>query len=204
MGSVSKLLTFKSKKEMVNQLKDDKLKVWFADLIPWCSSTMKREATVWVMLKEVPLHVWHEKFFALLGNSLGSFVRLDNKTKHKKRLDITILLVSVESRLRIHSSVNVNVRGIDFKILITVEETETMAGECPIYDEVMRSEEKDVLVGKIFDGELNAVAYFRENGVIISSHEFDICPWLEQEYDGCKWGILQCCRRKRLLVDVLR
>ena len=130
------------------------------------------------------MHVWHEKFFASLGNSWGSFVCLDDKTKHRKRFDIARLLVSVESRLRIPSSVNVNVRGIDFKILITVEETQMVVEDCSIY-ETMSSEESNVPVEKNFEGELNAVACSQGKGGMISSHEFDIFPWLEEKYVDC-------------------
>ena len=56
------------------------------------------------------MDVWHEKFLASLGNNWGSFISLDDSTLHKKRFDIARLLVSVESRLRIPSSMNVKVR----------------------------------------------------------------------------------------------
>ena len=184
MGGVTTLLTFETKMEMDEKLIDEKLKVWFADLRPCCSSRMMREATLWVTLEEIPLQVWHEKFFAFLGNSWGKLVCIDDNTIKRKRFDIARLLVSVESWLSIPSSVNVNVRGIDFKILIIVEEEETVAEKSLVCIEVESSDDEDVLIEKNFDEGLNDAAYSQGNGGLLSSHKFDICPWLEQKSAG--------------------
>ena len=67
-GGASVLLIFESKEEMVIQLKGSKVSGWFDYICPWNNSPMKREVVVWVCLEDVPLQVWHEKFFKSLGN----------------------------------------------------------------------------------------------------------------------------------------
>ena len=84
---------------------------------------------MWVLLEEVLMQVWHEIFFLSLGNNWGSFVSLDDCTINRRRFDIARMLVLVESRLKIPSSATVKVRGISFKILISVEDSELMGGK---------------------------------------------------------------------------
>ena len=79
---------------------------------------MKIERFVWVILEEVPLQVWHAKFFESLGNSWGNFVRLDASTINRSRLDAARMLVRVSSSLNIPSSVSVVVRGSLHKIIV--------------------------------------------------------------------------------------
>ncbi|XWS18638.1 hypothetical protein CRYUN_Cryun32bG0062000 [Craigia yunnanensis] len=161
MGGVTTLLTFDTKIRMAEQLNNDKMKTWFYGLYPWGCSTRKKGTTVWVMLEEVPLQVWHEKFFASLGNSRGHFVCLDDNTMQRKR----------------HG-----------QIISHVEEVETVVRECPGCTDASSSDEEDDRIENLFAGELNDVAYSRGSGFKSASHELDICPWLEQDHDVLNMG----------------
>ena len=63
LDSIVAFLTFHSKKEMMDTIKDGRFKSWFFDLVPWSESSIKRETFVWVLLEEVSLQVWHNFFF---------------------------------------------------------------------------------------------------------------------------------------------
>ena len=66
------LLTFSSKEEMINTIEDVRVKGWFDVVKPWCMSPTIREIAVWVILEEMPLYIWHKKFFESLGNRWGA------------------------------------------------------------------------------------------------------------------------------------
>ena len=72
----------------------------------------------------------------------------------------------------------------NFKILITLEEDETVAGNSLDRTHGASSEEEDGSSDKIVTGVINAAANSQENGIMLSSNEFDICLRLEQEMDG--------------------
>ena len=143
MDCISVLLVFCSKMEMVDSIKDERIKSRFVDVIPWGESVMKRETFVWVLLEEVPLQVWHNKFFESLGNRWGSFVCLDDCTINRSRLDVARMLIRVESSLRIPSTVSVNVRGSQSKILVAVEDTEFAGKTQLLVEGKCNSEEKE-------------------------------------------------------------
>ncbi|XVF15206.1 hypothetical protein REPUB_Repub09cG0130500 [Reevesia pubescens] len=124
MGGITVLVSFTSKDEMFNCLSfykalfDD----YFDHIEPWSSSTVQREVAYWVTLEEVPLQAWNETFFRSLGDKWGSFLKLDKSTSSRSRFDIARLLVLVDSKLSIPSSVTIEVRGIQFKILVSIED----------------------------------------------------------------------------------
>ena len=75
-----------------------------------------------MILEDVPLQVWQEKFFESLGNSWGKFVKLDECTINRSRLDAARMLVRVVNSHDIPASVSVMVRGTLHKIRVLEEE----------------------------------------------------------------------------------
>ena len=55
LDSIAVFLTIQSKKEMMDTIKDVRIKSWFVDLLPWSESSMKKETFVCVLLEEVHL-----------------------------------------------------------------------------------------------------------------------------------------------------
>jgi hypothetical protein len=51
----------------------------------------------WVRLYGVPLHAWNEKFFKLCVFDCGRFLRADNYTVEKDRLDFARVLIATSS-----------------------------------------------------------------------------------------------------------
>ncbi|XVF04128.1 hypothetical protein REPUB_Repub05bG0055400 [Reevesia pubescens] len=124
MGGVTFLVTFKSSEEMKSLLESNKLcsQELFQFIEPWNFSSNQREIAMWISLEEVPLVVWHEQFFQSLGNSWGTFVRVDDNTANRRRFDVARMLVLIESRLNVPSFVSVNIREKYFKILVSMED----------------------------------------------------------------------------------
>ncbi|XWS70829.1 hypothetical protein CRYUN_Cryun03dG0082300 [Craigia yunnanensis] len=140
MDRLSILLTFNSKNEMSKMIKDDSIKGWFEDVVPWCMSLMLREIAVWVILEEVLLQVWHKNFFESLGNSWGAFICLDDCISKRLRFDSAMMLDLVKSSLSISSVVSINVRGLMHKILVTMEDFEISVKQSPIILEDLSSD----------------------------------------------------------------
>ncbi|XVF31576.1 hypothetical protein REPUB_Repub17cG0002600 [Reevesia pubescens] len=124
MGGVTIFLTFSTKSIMEESLKvhKDLFEVCFDLIEPWSPSSIQREIAFWVCLEEVPLQVWHEDFFRSLGDCWGTFLKVDNNTINRSRFDTARMLILVESKLCIPSSVLINIKGKSFKILISVED----------------------------------------------------------------------------------
>ena len=135
LDNFSALLTFESKEVMKNMIKDNRVSSWFTELVPWEETVMERELFAWVILEEVPLQVWHVKFFESLGNSWGRFIKLDENTINKSRFDVARMLVRVDSNHDIPATVSVMVRGSFHKIRVTEEESmvvEEVVGEASL------------------------------------------------------------------------
>ncbi|XVE51579.1 hypothetical protein DITRI_Ditri02bG0052800 [Diplodiscus trichospermus] len=96
------------------------------DLAPWKNSLGHKKLAIWITLEDVPLQIWHEKFFMSIGNSWGDFVRLDDCTRVKYKFDVARFLVIVESKLKIPSSVSVKVRDHNFKVSVTLKDPESL------------------------------------------------------------------------------
>ena len=153
LDSIAVLLTFQSKEELLETIKEDRLKPWFDDIAPWKESTKARESFVWVLLEEVPLQVWHPKVFQSLGNSWGQFVCLDECTVNRSRLDVARMLIRVESSLHIPSSVSVAVGGSTHRIIVAVEDTPVVGVEDGVsgntVDELARNSKVEALFAKL-------------------------------------------------------
>ncbi|XVF51723.1 hypothetical protein PTKIN_Ptkin04bG0207700 [Pterospermum kingtungense] len=123
MEGVTVCATFSSKEEHDGFVDKAQLyaKDYFNSCKIWNNAGAERDLAVWVNMEEVPLQLWNEQFFKSIGDCWGSFIRLDDCTASKKRLDIARMLVNVSSRLNISSALSVCVKEKSFKILVSVE-----------------------------------------------------------------------------------
>ncbi|XVF27244.1 hypothetical protein REPUB_Repub14bG0089800 [Reevesia pubescens] len=126
LEEISVLSSFNSFEDMDGYLKDHRelFESHFDVIIPWYNSSFKKEIVVWIFLKDVPLQIWHEKLFRSLGNRWGSFLKLDMNTEQRKRLDAARILVSIESRSQVPTSVSINLRCILFKIHVSIDDVQ--------------------------------------------------------------------------------
>ncbi|XVF45255.1 hypothetical protein PTKIN_Ptkin02bG0190500 [Pterospermum kingtungense] len=123
-GGAAVILRFESNMLLQNFLNaNQKLyEHWLEDISPWSYSNPYRAIPLWIILEEVPLHLWNVDFFKFLGDSWGSFVCVDYDTKSLVRFDKAKLLVMVDSKIRIPGFITVRNDGRLFNMVVTLEE----------------------------------------------------------------------------------
>jgi hypothetical protein len=62
--------------------KEDWLSYYFKEMKPWAANIFNDRREVWVKVLGVPLHVWGENFFKLVGARFGEFVDFDAENFH--------------------------------------------------------------------------------------------------------------------------
>lgn len=67
---------------------------WFDWLRPWKSIDVNQRRLIWTEWIGVPLHVWNVRFFSLACSNLGLFIKLDEESQHKIKLDTAKVLIS--------------------------------------------------------------------------------------------------------------
>ncbi|KAK8627451.1 hypothetical protein V6N13_135062 [Hibiscus sabdariffa] len=73
--------------------------------------TRLNKLKIWVVLDGFPIEAWHEDVFVSMANSWGSFVKLDEDTASKSRLDSARILISVSSVSVFPQQVAISVKG---------------------------------------------------------------------------------------------
>ncbi|XVF55665.1 hypothetical protein PTKIN_Ptkin06aG0055200 [Pterospermum kingtungense] len=66
--------------------------------------------------------MWNGKFFKALGDSWGTFVKVDQDTASMNRFDVARLLVIVDSKVKIPSIVSVKIGESSYKIVVSLEQ----------------------------------------------------------------------------------
>ncbi|KAK6133348.1 hypothetical protein DH2020_032919 [Rehmannia glutinosa] len=99
----------------------DWVKEWIQQLKPWSNDSVIKERFVWLICEGLPPHVWSEKYFAELTSRIGSFIRLDESTKQKKRLDFGRVLVSTENFANISMLFKIKINNRMFNVRIFEE-----------------------------------------------------------------------------------
>ncbi|KAE8655416.1 hypothetical protein F3Y22_tig00117027pilonHSYRG00012 [Hibiscus syriacus] len=106
--------------------RDEWLRTWFDELefLEGYEQSLKRK--IWVILIDVPLLVWSNKFLNELGNLWGSVVSIHEETRNRIRFDEAKILLEVQcaSVVPDRCSVLINGRVFSIKILTEVHEEE--------------------------------------------------------------------------------
>ncbi|XVF77615.1 hypothetical protein PTKIN_Ptkin14bG0060200 [Pterospermum kingtungense] len=94
MGGVSVDFIFESCENLNMFL--DKAEVFSESILEdykaWDDSLAEREIITWIILEEVPLQLWNVKIFKAIGDSWGCFIRADDCTIKRERLDFGRIL----------------------------------------------------------------------------------------------------------------
>jgi hypothetical protein len=75
-----------------------------------------KKKRVWVKCRGVPLHVWEEKCFKMMGDFLGEFPDFDLATAERKRLDVVRLLIATENFAFINQKLRLKMMGALFDV----------------------------------------------------------------------------------------
>ncbi|KAK8607167.1 hypothetical protein V6N13_052911 [Hibiscus sabdariffa] len=112
---------------LVNNAWNDKAKVldlWFEFIEPLVSSESNERVKLWLILEEVPLRIWHESFFSRIGNMWGSLIRIEEETLLSDRFNRAKMLILVQKKTYIPTSLVVTVDRKKFKVVVSMENFE--------------------------------------------------------------------------------
>lgn len=74
------------------------------------------EKLAWIKIRGVPCHAWGEKFFSLKAETKGFFVKYDEGTLLKTRMDEACICLLTKFMGRLEESLIVNINGTFFTI----------------------------------------------------------------------------------------
>lgn len=79
---------------------------------------------VWIRVSGIPCHACGLKLFKLVSESLGSFIRCDDQTLARLRMDTSRLLIKRNHQPWINVALNVAIDGTSFKLFLTEDHQE--------------------------------------------------------------------------------
>ncbi|KAK2375108.1 hypothetical protein QL285_076019 [Trifolium repens] len=101
--------------------KEDWLTYYFKEVKPWDTNMFNDKREVWVKVLGVPLHVWGENFFKLVGARFGEFVDFDAATASRSRLDVARIKLSTPCRSLIDTAIQVRAMGCNYQVWVVEE-----------------------------------------------------------------------------------
>jgi hypothetical protein len=101
--------------------KNECLKYYFSALKPWNPGLLASQREVWVHIYGIPLHIWGETFFKLIGNRMGVFLDFDEETARADRFDVARIKVLSSTWSSIDMEFKVEVEGAFFDVWVVEE-----------------------------------------------------------------------------------
>lgn len=77
---------------------------------------METERLQWLRIKGIPCHVRGTKFFSMLTESIGSFIKCDDITMTRLNMEEARVCIKSECKVLIYEEVNVSIEGKVFAI----------------------------------------------------------------------------------------
>jgi len=118
--------------------------VLFSNIHKWSVTDVKYERGAWVRVYGVPAHAWNEDFFKLCVMNSGRFIRADECTVEKARLDFARILVSTTQLKIVNTTSEFSIDGHVYVIKL-VEEWGCNLGEDAFLTEIENESLSDTL-----------------------------------------------------------
>jgi len=93
----------------------------FNNIHMWSVEDVKYERGAWVRVYGVPIHAWNVEFFKLCVMDVGRFVRADECTVDKSRIDFARILISTSNLEIVNKSSNFMIDGSLYNIKLVEE-----------------------------------------------------------------------------------
>jgi RNA recognition motif-containing protein len=156
--------------------KNECLEYFFSEIKPWSPGLRTVQREVWIQDYGIPLHVWGDSFFKLVGSKLGVFLDFDYETASMARFDIARLKILTSSWAIVDTVIKVEVDGSSFNIW-AVEERSNQRSAVVVGDGV--EEEGSVAVpsevsGEVADGYVAGVDNSGEDDSSGSENDGDV------------------------------
>ncbi|GMJ08075.1 hypothetical protein HRI_004476700 [Hibiscus trionum] len=105
-------------------LRDSLIRTWFSDIDYLKNFKKENKLKVWVCMEGIPLSIWHDSVFSLIGSRMGSVVRIDDETSNKSKLDVARIFIVVGCLSDIPPFVTISMFGKEYRIRLSTSEYE--------------------------------------------------------------------------------
>jgi hypothetical protein len=101
--------------------KADWITYYFREVIPWSPSCFADRRDTWVKIYGIPLHVWGENLFKMIGRKYGEFLDFDNNTASRAKLDVACIKISTAFGGMINEPLEVRALGVVYTLRVVEE-----------------------------------------------------------------------------------
>ncbi|EOY13275.1 Uncharacterized protein TCM_031794 [Theobroma cacao] len=138
-GGLNVIVTFGNKGEMEVVLDQyyDIFSVWFENIKPYNMEKDERRYKVWVKIEELPTHLWNLKMFEAIGNCWGKFLKVDQETERRSRLDVAVIKVEIMSKKNVPVNQQIIVNGKAYIMRTSIIREESCDMERQACDEAL-------------------------------------------------------------------
>jgi hypothetical protein len=141
--------------------------MFLSDVQKWSSKKLRYERGAWVRVYGTPAHAWNINFFKLCVSECGKFVRADDCTLDRGRIDYARVLITTTSLEVLNLSTDVLVDGSTFSIKLVEE------WGCNLGEDAFLSEGEGKKLEAILDDLRNDWKEHEASAPIISSVKHD-------------------------------
>jgi RNA recognition motif-containing protein len=96
--------------------KNECLQYYFSEIKPWNPGLLAVQREVWIQIYGIPIHIWGENFFKMVGKSFGTFLDFDEETTRMARFDVARLKILTSTWSFIDVAMKVEVEGACFSL----------------------------------------------------------------------------------------
>jgi len=93
----------------------------FSNIHKWSAPDARYERRAWLRAYGVPIHTWNDDFFRLCVMGVGWFIRSDECTMDKARLDYAIILVTMHQIEIVNKTTDFFIDGCKYGIKLVEE-----------------------------------------------------------------------------------
>jgi hypothetical protein len=101
--------------------KNECLHYYFSEIKPWNPGLFAVQREIWIQVYGIPLHIWGDDLFKMIGNKLGAFLDYDEETASMARLDVARLKIRIGKWAVLDEVVKVEVEGVIFSLWVVEE-----------------------------------------------------------------------------------
>jgi len=93
----------------------------FNSVHKWSATDVKYERGAWLQVYGIPAHAWNDDFFRLCVMNSGRFIRVDDCTLEKARLDFARILISTPNIEIVNTTAELSIDGCVYVIKLVEE-----------------------------------------------------------------------------------
>jgi hypothetical protein len=107
--------------ERLLKSKNECLQYYFSEMKPWNPGLLAVQREVWIQVYGIPLHIWGEELFKLVGNKLGVFMDYDEATARMASFDVARIKILTTTWAFLDVNMKVEVEGVCFDLWVVEE-----------------------------------------------------------------------------------